>query len=371
MMMTQHDKTPTFVKRVLSHRPVDNRVSVSRSDQKTSAPDDDAPVVSLAHIAVRFGGKAEILHDIDMDIMRGGFRYIYGNTGTGKSSLLRVIGTDLSPARGDISLFGQVISSSARENLSAIRRRIGLMFQDFRLLEHLSVADNLALPLRFLKQSRTDIATEVQEFLAWMGMGTYINAMPSDLSPGLRQQAALARAIIHRPGLLLLDEPFAFLDDRVIRRIMRLLDELNDLGTTIIIATHQHRLIQRYPHPCLWVRDDGTVTSVSIKDLHHIIQMPPEMPPSLKAPPPPPQKPKPTEDAVPAQIPHTNAPKPLELGTPLPTPAVTPPPLKPAAAPIPPNPKAQQEDDQPANIPDWADYESLLSPLRHIERWRR
>lgn len=293
------------------------------------------PAVILDHLGFRHGGKAEILHDISATLPTGSFHYLYGDTGAGKSTLLRIIGTDLSPTRGTITLFDQQITPKQRENMVAIRRYIGIQSQDCRLIDHMSVAENIALPLRLQRHPDADNKEHIHELLAWMGLGDYAQTSPATLSPGIRQNIALARAIMHRPALLLLDEPLAWQDDRLTRRTMHLLANLNDQGTTIILATRDHRLIQRYPYPCLWLRD-GSLNMLGINDLHHIIQMPPT--PTYVAP----------TYVVPVATEHAFQAHIIEAEHPL-----------------------SHSDETPAAIPEWPDYEQLLSPLRHIERWRR
>jgi cell division transport system ATP-binding protein len=149
------------------------------------------------------------------------------------------------PSRGLITLFGTDLATARRSEFPALRRRVGVVFQDFRLLPHLSAFDNVALPLRLAGGKREDYARDVEELLGWVGLGDRLNAVPPTLSGGEQQRVAIARAVVARPELLLADEPTGNVDPDMGQRLIRLLGELNRLGTTIMIATHDRTLIER------------------------------------------------------------------------------------------------------------------------------
>jgi cell division transport system ATP-binding protein len=151
------------------------------------------------------------------------------------------------------------VARVGRAELPGLRRRIGTVFQDFRLLDHLSVVDNVALPLRVQGTDERQVREHAAELLAWVGLGEHLDALPPTLSGGQKQRVAIARAVIGRPQLLIADEPTGNVDDRIAIRLMRLFEELNRLGTTIVIATHNLQLVRESRHPEL-VLDAGTLS---------------------------------------------------------------------------------------------------------------
>jgi cell division transport system ATP-binding protein len=217
--------------------------------------DDTGAVVLLENVGVRYGLGPEVLQDISFALAPGSFHFLAGPSGAGKSSLLRLMYLALKPSRGLVTLFGRDIATTSRLELPALRRRIGVVFQDFRLLGHLSAFDNVALPLRVSGTREEEVERHVVELLSWVGLKDHLKARPSTLSGGQQQRVAIARAIISRPRLLLADEPTGNVDDRMAMRLVHLFEELNRLGTTIVIATHNEALVRRQRHPCL--RLDG------------------------------------------------------------------------------------------------------------------
>jgi cell division transport system ATP-binding protein len=200
---------------------------------------------------MRYGMGPEVLHDVSFEIHPGEFRYLVGPSGAGKTSLLRLMYLAQRPSRGLISMFGSDIMIARRGDLVALRRKIGVVFQDYRLLNHLSALDNVALPLRVAGANEAEIQTHVSELLAWVGLADHIHALPESLSGGQKQRVAIARAVITRPRLLLADEPTGNLDEVLGQRLIRLFEELNKIGTTVVIATHNQNLVARNPHPVL------------------------------------------------------------------------------------------------------------------------
>jgi len=214
-------------------------------------------VLRLDSVAASYGEDgAEALRGVDLALHAGSFHYLVGPSGAGKTTLLRVASLSLPVRRGRIVLFGRDVAALERAELAALRRRIGVVFQDFRLLEHLSVFDNVALPLRIAGLDEERVGEVVGEMLAWVGLGRLAEALPGRLSMGQRQLVAIARAVVGRPQLLLADEPLSNLDPRRAERIMHLFGELHRLGTTVVLATHNMELLRRFPHPLL-VMEDG------------------------------------------------------------------------------------------------------------------
>lgn len=208
-------------------------------------------MVRFENVGMRYGMGPEVLHDVSFEIHPGEFRYLVGPSGAGKTSLLRLMYLAQRPSRGLISMFGSDIMIARRGDLVALRRKIGVVFQDYRLLNHLSALDNVALPLRVAGANEAEIQTPVSELLAWVGLADHIHALPESLSGGQKQRVAIARAVITRPRLLLADEPTGNLDEVLGQRLIRLFEELNKIGTTVVIATHNQNLVARNPHPVL------------------------------------------------------------------------------------------------------------------------
>jgi len=212
-------------------------------------------VVEFAGVGVRYGVGPEILQDIEFTLPAGSFHFLTGSSGAGKSSLLRLMYLAQRPARGRVVLFGTDIASAKRYQLPALRRRVGVVFQDFRLLDHLSTMDNVALPLRVAGAPETDVQKFVPDLLAWVGLADHLHAKPPTLSGGQQQRVAIARAVISRPEVLLADEPTGNVDDQIAMRLIYLFEELNKLGTTVVVATHNAGLVSRLAYPQLHLAD--------------------------------------------------------------------------------------------------------------------
>ncbi len=212
-------------------------------------------MIRFENVGMRYGLGPEVLHDISFDLESGSFHFLCGPSGAGKSSLLKLIYLALRPSRGLITLFGHDITTCPRESLPGLRRMIGIVFQDFRLLDHLTVLDNVALPLRVAGAHDDRTRDHAIELLDWVGLAESRNSYPATLSGGEKQRAAIARAVITRPELLIADEPTGNVDDAIALRLMRLFDELNRLGTTVVIATHNRALIRGLGHPVMLLED--------------------------------------------------------------------------------------------------------------------
>ena len=201
-------------------------------------------MVRFENVGMRYGAGPEVLRDVNFALEPGSFTFLTGPSGAGKSTLLKLVFLAERPSRGLISLFGRDLALLKRAELPPLRRRIGVVFQEFRLLDHLSAFDNVALPLRLAGQREADYARDVEELLSWVGLGDRMDAKPPTLSGGEQQRVAIARAVVAKPDLLLADEPTGNVDADIGERLIRLFVELNRFGTTVMIATHDRALIE-------------------------------------------------------------------------------------------------------------------------------
>lgn len=202
-------------------------------------------MVRLESVGLRYGDGPEILKDVTFRLHTGAFCFLTGASGAGKTSLLRMLFLALKPTRGLINLFDRDVTSLSRRDLPLMRRRIGVVFQEFRLLDHLTTFDNVALPLRVSGQRPDQYRADVMDLLSWVGLADQAHAYPPVLSGGEKQRAAIARAVISKPELLLADEPTGSVDPVLGKRLLQLFVELNRLGTTVFVATHDQKLIQQ------------------------------------------------------------------------------------------------------------------------------
>ncbi len=203
-------------------------------------------MITFENVGLRYGMGGEILKDISFRIEPQSFQFLTGPSGAGKTTLLRLILFTLRPTRGLISLFGRDAGALDKDAITALRRRIGVVFQDFRLLNHLTTYENVALPLRVQGREEASYRGEVVELLGWVGLGERMHALPAILSGGEKQRAAIARALIVRPELLLADEPTGNVDPTLARRLLRLFIELHKSGTSVVIATHDLGLMDQF-----------------------------------------------------------------------------------------------------------------------------
>jgi len=224
-------------------RPAQNQASSRNFAALTGSSAPAVFAAKLDHVSLRYGRGEEILRDVNLALPVGSISFLTGPSGAGKSSLMRLMYMALAPSRGLISLFDQDLAVASAPLQRAIRRRIGVVLQDFSLIEHLSVFENVALPLRVSGTARSVYTPDVIELLDWVGLGHRLHARPATLSGGEKQRAAIARAVIAKPDLLLADEPTGNVDPVMGARLIRLLTEMNRMGTTVLIATHDHDLI--------------------------------------------------------------------------------------------------------------------------------
>ncbi|WP_108460774.1 cell division ATP-binding protein FtsE [Devosia naphthalenivorans] len=207
-------------------------------------------MIEFSDVGLRYGNGPEILRDLTFSVEPGSFHFLTGPSGAGKTSLLRLLLLSLKPSRGKVTMFGEDVSNLTQDRLLQMRRHIGIVFQEFRLLDHLTTFENVALPLRVLGQPESEYRPNVTELLEWVGLGERMNALPSLLSGGEKQRAAIARAVIARPKVLLADEPTGNVDPELSSRLVHLFAELNrTLGMTIILATHELPLLDKFNYP--------------------------------------------------------------------------------------------------------------------------
>ena len=214
-------------------------------------------MIEFENVGLRYGHGPEILRDLTFKIEPGSFHFLTGPSGSGKTSLLKMLLLSLKPSRGRVQMFGQDVTDLDQDSLLRMRRHIGIVFQEFRLLDHLTTYENVALPLRVLGKPESAYRANVTELLEWVGLGERMDALPALLSGGEKQRAAIARAVIGRPDILLADEPTGNVDPDLSLRLVTLFAELNKMGTTIILATHELPLLDNFRYPRMVLRDGG------------------------------------------------------------------------------------------------------------------
>jgi cell division transport system ATP-binding protein len=237
---------------------------MSRNLNATGVRDADPAVVRFDDVSMRYGRAPETLKDLTFSLSPGSFHFVTGASGAGKTSLLKLLFLAAKPSKGLMHLFGQDVSATPRQDQPFLRRRIGVVYQEFKLLEHLSVFDNTALPLRIEGRKPDSYRNDVAELLAWVGLRNRMHVMPATLSGGEKQRLAIARAVVNRPEILLADEPTGNVDPEMAVRILKLFVELNRLGTTVVFATHDQDLVARSGMPSLHL-DKGRMTIVAAR----------------------------------------------------------------------------------------------------------
>jgi cell division transport system ATP-binding protein len=216
-------------------------------------------LLRFENVGLRYGVGAEVIRDASFNIAPQSFQFLTGPSGAGKTTLLRLMLLSLKPSRGQITIFDQDAANLDNDKLTNVRRRIGVVFQDFRLLDHLTTYENVALPLLVQGRAASAYRDEVIELLKWVGLGERIDALPAVLSGGEKQRAAIARALVGRPELLLADEPTGNVDPEMAWRLLRLFVELHKSGTAVVIATHDLTLIDEFRAVRKLIITDGQV----------------------------------------------------------------------------------------------------------------
>jgi cell division transport system ATP-binding protein len=221
---------------------------------------DGPDIVTFDNVGLRYGQGKEVLSDLSFTLHPGSFYFLTGASGAGKTSLLKLLYLAQRPSRGAIRMFGTDVITLAREKLPAFRRRLGVVFQDFRLVPHLSAFDNVALPLRVSGVREADLEQPVADMLDWVGLSNRTDARPTTLSGGEQQRVAIARAVIGRPDMLVADEPTGNVDPEMALKLLRLFEALNRLGTTVVVATHDVHLLKKVPDSLIMRLDKGRLS---------------------------------------------------------------------------------------------------------------
>ncbi|MFC0590413.1 cell division ATP-binding protein FtsE [Novosphingobium aquiterrae] len=220
----------------------------------------DAEIVHFDNVGLRYGTDREVLSDVSFTLFPGSFYFLTGASGAGKTSLLKLLYLAQRPSRGMIRMFGTDAITLPRDRLPGFRRRLGVVFQDFRLVQHLSAYDNVALPLRIAGVAEKDLTKPVADMLDWVGLADRMHAQPAQLSGGEQQRVAIARAVIGRPELLVADEPTGNVDPDMAVKLLRLFEALNRLGTTVVVATHDVHLLRKVPDSLIMRLDKGRLS---------------------------------------------------------------------------------------------------------------
>jgi len=218
---------------------------MSLPPRRAAAAEPAPETVRLTGLGFGYADSPAVLRDVNLILPRGSFHFLTGPSGAGKSSLLRLLTLAERPAAGRISLFGEDATDAGRAAAPAFRRRMGVVFQDFRLLDHLDLFENAALPLRLAGRARETYAADVEEMLRWVGLGARMDARPPALSGGEKQRLAIARAVMARPELIIADEPTGSVDRAMADKLLNLFQSLNRLGATVLIASHDEALAER------------------------------------------------------------------------------------------------------------------------------
>lgn len=212
-------------------------------------------MIRCNHVSMAYVPGRPVIDRLSLHLEPGSFSFLVGASGAGKSTLLALLSLALKPTGGHIQLFGQDVTRLQHHQLPGIRRRIGTVFQDYQLLNHLSVAENVALPLKVIGEDRRQIQAKVLELLEWIGLLDKKDVKPPHLSGGQKQRVAIARAVINNPPLIIADEPTGNLDAMLSMRLMHLFTSLNKIGTTILFATHDEYLVSHFDYDVLYLKD--------------------------------------------------------------------------------------------------------------------
>lgn len=218
-------------------------------------------IVKFDNVGLRYGTDAEVLSNLSFTLYPGSFYFLTGASGAGKTSLLKLLYLAQRPSRGAIRMFGQDLMTMPRERLPDLRRRLGVVFQNFRLVPHLTAFDNVALPLRLAGADEARVVKAVSDMLEWVGLAHRAQAIPETMSGGEQQRVAIARAVIARPKMLIADEPTGNVDPDMALKLLRLFEALNNrVGTTVVVATHDVHLLKKVPDSLIMRLNKGQLS---------------------------------------------------------------------------------------------------------------
>lgn len=218
-------------------------------------------IVTFDNVGLRYGTEPEVLTNVSFTLFPGSFYFLTGASGAGKTSLLKLLYLAQRPSRGGIRMFGQDLMTLPRDKLPAVRRQLGVVFQNFRLVPHLSAFDNVALPLRLSGANEARVKKAVADMLDWVGLAHRAHAIPATMSGGEQQRVAIARAVIARPRMLIADEPTGNVDPEMALKLLRLFEALNHrVGTTVVVATHDVHLLKKVPDSLIMRLNKGQLS---------------------------------------------------------------------------------------------------------------
>ena len=203
--------------------------------------------------------EKDIIQNLNLELEEGSFHFLCGASGSGKTTIFRMMYMDLLPTSGNLNIFGRQVNALSRDEIAHFRRKMGVVFQNGGLLNHLSVRENVSLPLTLHGKPSAEQEKCIDEIINWVGLSEKRDVYPATLSGGEKQRVGIAKAVVNRPKLLIADEPSGNVDEAMAKRIMYLFTELNKHGTTVLVATHDKNLISAFDYPSLYL-ENGTVT---------------------------------------------------------------------------------------------------------------
>ncbi len=206
----------------------------------------NVPIISLDKVMVHYGNGVPILKNVSLKLSKKSFYFLTGASGAGKSTFIRLLYMGLKPAGGTLKIFGENVSELSSDEVCNFRQKIGVVFQDYNLVEHLTILENVALPLKVRGETQRAREHQAKELLDWVGLGNCFNLYPEQLSGGQKQRVAIARAVITRPDIILADEPTGNVDEEIADKLMKLFYGMHKMGTCVIVATHYRQFIDRF-----------------------------------------------------------------------------------------------------------------------------
>ena len=201
-------------------------------------------MIKLEHVSKAYTAGIPALNDVNLEIDDGEFVFVVGDSGSGKSTLIKLLLKELEPTEGTITIDGTVLKKIRRKHIPKFRRKIGVVFQDFRLLKDRNVYDNIAFAQKVIGEPNSKIRVKTPQMLSLVGLAAKYRSFPRELSGGEQQRVAIARALVNQPSILLADEPTGYLDNNNAWEIMKLLEEINEKGTTVIVVTHNLEIVK-------------------------------------------------------------------------------------------------------------------------------